>query len=111
MSIFKEYEKKALRLLTAGVLSSERLEALLIEGKFVGYDYTGSGYFLTVRHAGLPEERVVCDRPLLTGRADGVGCGFVVFIERGELTIECHSWGEIAVPEGFRERDVLVAAT
>lgn len=111
MSVFREYERKVLHLLAAGALSPGQLEALVEEGEFVGYDYTGSGYFLTVRHASLPGERVVCDRPLLTGRADGVTCGFVIFIEGGELTLECHTWGAVEVPEGFRERDVQVAAT
>jgi hypothetical protein len=111
MSMFREYEGKVLRLLVAGVLSPEQLEAVVREGELVSYDYTVSGYFLTVRHASLPEERVVCDRPLLTGSADGVICGFVIFIENGEITIECHSWGDVDVPEGFRDKEVLVATT
>ena len=110
MSVFKTYETKVIYLLAARALSPRQLEALVSEGGFVGYEYTGSGYFLSVRHASLPGERIVCDRPLLMGKADGIDCGFVIFIEDGRLTIECHSWGEIEVPEDYRERDVQVAA-
>jgi hypothetical protein len=110
MSILREYEKTVVHLLASGVLSPQRLEAVILEGKLVEYDYTGSGYFLTIKHDDLPIERIVCDTPKLTGSADGIVSGFVVFIEDGELTIECHSWGEVVVPEWFRDRDVQVAA-
>jgi hypothetical protein len=53
---------------------------------------------------------MMCDRPLVMGKADGIVCGFVIFIEDGRLTIECHSWGELEVPEDYRDRDVQVAA-
>jgi hypothetical protein len=111
MDMFKEYEREVLRLLAAGVLTPEQIEVLASEGEFVGYDYTGGGYFLSVRHDSLPAERVVCNAPPVTGSADGVICGFVIFIENGELTLECHAWGEANIPEGFREGDVQIAAT
>jgi hypothetical protein len=111
MGMFKEYERKVLCLLVSGVLSPEQIEAVASEGEFVSYDYTGSGYFLTARHGDLPAERVVCNEPLVTGRADGVACGFVIFIEHGQLTIECHPWGDAGIPEGFRESDVQITAT
>jgi hypothetical protein len=110
MSILREYEKTVVRLLASGVLSPPRLDAVIREGKLVEYDYTGCGYFLTIKHDDLPVERIVCDTPKLAGSADGIISGFVVFIEDGELTIECHSWGEVDVPEWFRARDVQVAA-
>ena len=110
MSILREYEKTVVHLLASGVLSPQQLDAVIREGKLVEYDYTGCGYFLTIKHAGLPLERIVCDTPKLTGSVDGIISGFVVFIEDGELTIECHSWGDVDVPEWFRDRDVQVAA-
>jgi hypothetical protein len=39
-----------------------------------------------------------------------VTCGFIIFIENGRLTIECHPWGDPDVPEDFRDKDVQVAA-
>ncbi len=110
MSVFKDYETKVIYLLASSALSPRQLEALVSEGEFVGYEYTGSGYYLSARHPSLPGERIVCDRPLLMGKADGIDCGFVIFIEDGRLTIECHSWGELEVPEDYRDRDVQVAA-
>jgi hypothetical protein len=110
MSILREYEKTVVHLLASGVLSPQQLDAVIREGKLVEYDYTGCGYFLTIKHDDLPIERIVCDTPKLTGSADGIISGFVVFIEDGELTIECHSWGDVDIPEWFRDRDVQVAA-
>ena len=105
-----DYEETFVRWLVTGVLSSQQVDAVIREGEFVKYDYTGCGYFLTVRHPFLPVARVVCDTPKLSGSADGIVAGFVIFIENCELTIECHSWGDVDVPEWFRSRDVQVAA-
>jgi hypothetical protein len=105
MSVLRDYEREVLYTLATDVLSPRQLAAVADEGELVGYEYTGCGYFLTVRHASLPRERIVCDSPVLSGSAGGVNCGFVVFIEGGELTIECHPWGE-GVPEDFRDREV-----
>ncbi len=55
---------------------------------------------------GIPEQRIVCDQPLLTGKLGDVYCGFVVFLEAGELTLECHVWGDDPMPEDFREHQV-----
>ncbi len=111
MNTFKEYEKKVLYLLASGVLSPEQIESLTSEGEFISYEYTGSGYFFSLKHPCLPKARVVCSEPLVMGYADGVDCGFVVFIENGELTIECHTWGSIDFPEGFRNKDVQIKVT
>lgn len=109
MGVLKSYERGVLYTLASDVLSPRQLSAVADEAELVGYEYTGRGYFLTVRHACLPRERTVCNSPVLSGSAGGVDCGFVIFIEDGELTIECHPWGE-DVPEDFREREVKLAA-
>ena len=51
---------------------------------------------------------MVCSKPTLMGEAEGIECGFVVFIGNRELTIECHSWGELNVPDDFRNKNVQV---
>jgi len=43
------------------------------------------------------------------GVTDGIEFGFVVFLEHGELTLECHTWGAIDVPSDFRERNVILS--
>ena len=108
MSVLKEYEQEVLNLLAPSALSPKQIEAVVHEGKFVSYDYSGCGYFLTLSHPNLPMERKVCDKPIVIGHAEGVDCGFIIFIQDGELTIECHSWGKIDVPDGFREMNVRV---
>lgn len=106
MLTLKKYETEVLHLLVSQVLPTGQLETVIREGEHVSYEYTGSGYFLTLKHPSLPKARSVCSRPTVMGHADGIDCGFVVFIENGELVLECHTWGAIDVPEGFREKNV-----
>jgi hypothetical protein len=109
MTVLRDYEQEVVRLLTQRVLSPHEIDSVIREGELVEYDYTGCGYFLTIRHPTLPVKRVVCDEPKLAGTADGIDSGFVIFIQNGQLTLECHSWGDIDVPEWFRDREVQVA--
>ncbi len=107
--MLKEYEIKVIRLFLRDILSPEQIEEVSQNCKFGDFEYTGSGYFLSVKHPILSKERIVCSRPILVGKTeDGIVCGFVLYIEKGQLTIECHSWGEINVPGDFRERDVQI---
>lgn len=105
--MLKEYEKKVLKALTSGVLSASQISKVISDGELIYYEYTGSGYFIKITHQDLPSGRVVCDSPIL-GEADGIICGFIVFIEDGSLLFECHSMGEPEVPEDFRARDVKI---
>jgi hypothetical protein len=109
MSAFKDFERAVVKMLVGRNMSESQLESLLDSGSVVSYEHTGVGYFLTVRHPTVPSERVVCHRPPVIGKADDVECGFVVFLEGGELTLECYSWTATEVPEDFRERRVDVA--
>jgi hypothetical protein len=108
MSVLRDFEVRVLRLLVSGLLSAEQLAALISEGELERYDYSGVGYFLTLRHQSLPVEGIACHVPVVSGSADGVTCGFIAFIEGGRLTIECHTWEEAGIPEDFRDRDVQV---
>jgi len=108
MSILKDFERHVLDLLAPSALSVEQIEKVGREGRLVKYEYSGCGYFVTVAHEILPQERRVCSEPALMGHANGIDCGFLLFIENGELMLECHTWGEIDVPEDFRDQDVRV---
>jgi len=110
MGEFRVFESHVLRLLVAPKLGAETVEAIEREAELVSYDYSGAGYFLTVKHPSLPSERIVCDKPKVVGHSGNIQSGFVVFIENGELSLECHTWGEIDVPENFREQRVIVEA-
>lgn len=111
MAHFREFEKQVLRLLVAPEVGMKIVESVEREAEFVSYDYSGSGYFLTVRHSDLPGRRIVCSEPQVVGRVGNIQGGFVAFIENGELMLECHTWGEVDVPANFRELSVVVTAT
>ena len=94
MLAFRPFEMKVLRL-----LASAEVER---------FDYTGSGYFLTVRNQRLPVERSTLSEPAVVGIARDVQAGFVAFIGDHELTLECHTWGSVDVPPDFRDQPVDV---
>ena len=98
-----------MRLLASSQLPPDVLEAVIAGASFVSLEETGSGYFLTVKHSALPLARVVCSKALVHGRAGDLACGFVLFLEDGLLTLECHSWRNESIPAGFRERDVQIS--
>jgi hypothetical protein len=109
--IFKDFEIKVLQILITNKLSTQKLNEIIQTAEFVSYEYTGSGYFLTVRHSNLLVERQVFSDPIVIGEVNKISCGFVVFLENKEMTLECHSWGEIDVPEDFRNKKVEIKIT
>ena len=74
----------------------------------MSYDYSGAGYFLTVAHPSVPTKRTVCSEPMVTGLVNETLCGFVVFLEAGELTFECYTF-DGTVPEDVRNLNVKIA--
>jgi hypothetical protein len=104
----KSYEMQVIRILTSGTLPPEQSETIIREGRIDNYEFTGCGYFLYLSHPSLPQARAVCDTPLLTGHSDKEDCGFVIFIEKGQLVLECHTWGEIDLSDSFREKDIKI---
>jgi len=104
------YERQAIAALVGGHLPLDVVTSVLADGELVSLEHTGAGYYLTVSHPSLPTERVVCNEPLLIGRVGELECGFVVFLENGELTLECHSWSEAGLPTDLRSRDVVIEA-
>lgn len=110
MRQFRPFEEDALRLLAGPVLGPTSLEAILAEADLVSYEYSGAGYFVTVRHSVLPANRIVISEPLVVGRAGDIQGGYLVFIEDGELMLECYSASSTEVPEGFRDLEVYVSA-
>jgi hypothetical protein len=110
MHAVRDYEKKVIAILTRGVLTPAELTTVL-NAEPVAYDYTGVGYFLTLRHESLPKQRIVCDKPIVIGKSEGTETGFIVFLENHELTLECHAWSDNQVPEAYRDQDVAIVAT
>lgn len=111
MTILRPHEVEVVKLLASGRLPRQVLAEVIAGAEFVGLEETGCGYFLALKHCALPAERVVCSTPLVHGRAGDLTCGFILFLENGQLTLECHSWGDESIPLGFRQFDIDVSIT
>lgn len=109
MPAFREFEMKAIRLMASGALSEEQLNAVQAADTPCRYTYTGSGYYLAISHASLPVEPKTLSDPPVVGNVGEVQAGFVVFLGDQELTLECHTWGAVDVPENFRDQNVLIS--
>jgi hypothetical protein len=111
MGHFKAFEEEALRVLALAELGAPAVEDVLANAELVNYEYSGVGYFLTVRHPCLPRTRAVLSKPTVLGQLGAVEGGFLVFIENGELMLECYTAGAVEIPENFREQHVVINAT
>lgn len=109
MSAFRDFELQAIRLMAEGVLSDGQLQVVREAESASSYEYTGCGYFLTVAHSSLPSEPRTLSDPAVVGNSGDVQAGFVVFLGNHELTLECHTWGEVDVPENFRDHEVAIS--
>jgi hypothetical protein len=109
MTAFRSFELEAIRLMASDVLSASQLRSLENDAALDTYEYTGSGYFLTVRHSSLPVEEQTLSDPPVVGNVGDIQAGFVVFLGGRRLTLECHTWGPVDVPSDFRERAVVVS--
>lgn len=88
----------------------EALQAIERDATMVSFKHTGCGYFLTVTHPDIPEHRIVCNEPMVTGKVGGTRCGFIAFLERRELVLECYTFGNDKLPENVRELEVNILA-
>jgi hypothetical protein len=111
MGHFKAFEIEVLRLLTAPALGTTAVEDIVLNAELVSYDYSGIGYFLTVKHPVVPIARTVFSTPTIIGSSGMTQCGFLVFVESGELMLECYIAGAVEISENFREQHIAVCAT
>lgn len=107
--MLKSFEIEVLRELVSAKLGTDLVESVIRKSIQSNYEHTGCGYFLTLSHPELPANRVTCHLPIVEARTDRFSCGFVVFVEHGELTLECHSWDGGNVPGNFRDMNVRVS--
>jgi hypothetical protein len=80
VSVFRRFEAQILRVLVMPELGEPAVSSIERDAVFVNYEYSGCGYFLTVRHPDLPLERIVCDKPVVLGLAHGIRSGFIIFM-------------------------------
>ena len=97
----KSFEKDIIRILCSSTLDSNLIEEVFKYGE-VKIDFSGYGYFIEISYNSLPYERIVCNEPFIESSFDGKEVGFLVFIEKHSLTLECHTYGEEFKPQ---ERD------
>ena len=107
MLAIKEFEREVIEILVKDVLPSSVLASVIEEPEHVDYEYSGAGYFLTVKHAALPHKRIVCCEPDVRGVVEGMESGFIVFLENNELTLECHPWDD-NLPEDYRDKEMSI---
>lgn len=110
MSVFADFERAVLAALLEPHMAPAAVRNVLDAAEGVSCEHTQTGYFLTVRHPALPIERLVCNKPLLVGTCEDVECGFVAFVQDGELTLECHSWTGDVIPKDLRHRPLRIDA-
>ena len=113
MSVFTDYEREVIRLLLGRRWPTSAIDALLEEAVLVSIEHTGCGYFLTASHPSVASERIVYDEPAVQGSLTGVHCGFVLFLENGELCLECFGFPTETnlsgdVPRDVREQPVRI---
>ncbi len=111
LELFREFEKQVLRILVMPRLGAEAEKSIEDEAALVSYEHSGCGYFLTVRHHNVPKNRVVCDTPIVVGRVANTDCGFIAFMENGELMLECYCFGNQSLPKDIRYLNVVASTT
>ena len=105
------YEREVINLLCSDIVSSVLLQEVINFPESIECEFTGEGYYLDLVHKGLPNERVVCDKPNIIGRCQDQEIGFIVFIENGVLCLECYNYSNKIVPESLRYGTVEITTT
>ena len=108
--LFRPFEQQVLSILLGPSFGAELVRQVTEDCELVSLEYSGAGYFLTVKHADLPLERSVYNRPIVTGELnDGSQATFLAFVEEGTLTLECATLESTSLTDGFRDRDVRIS--
>jgi hypothetical protein len=109
MNALRPFEVQAIRIMAEGFLTEDQLGSVFSAQSLSSYEYTGSGYFLSVMHPSLPQADQTLSEPAVIGNAGEIQAGFVVFLGEGKLILECHTWGAVDVPADFRDLNVVVS--
>lgn len=106
----RDFEREALTTLLAGVFRDDVIRRIIDEGDFVSCDFSGAGYFVTLRHDLAPKNHRICGEATVNGRADGYLAGFLAILMDGEVTLECYSLEADSFPDDFRDRVVRLSS-
>ena len=104
----KEFERKII----AELLEKSELKNIALSGAVDNevVEFSGAGYFLTIKDPVLPKHRIVLDSPDIRGRLGGIEVGYLVFVENSELMLECYSYDQEILPK-HRDQEFLRDAT
>lgn len=103
----KKFEYEVLKILLG---FSEIITLFKDESKDYGaiYEFTGVGYFITIKDPLLPASRTVYDEPIIIGKTKDVeDVSFVLFVENNELVFECFSYVG-TIPSDIRNRNIVL---
>ena len=104
----KPHEIEIIDILASDVISSDTMNNIKTNPTVKDCHSTGHGYFIIIANPNLPAERIVCDKPIITGECNGVLSTFLIFIEEHELTIECAGIGDVEPPKDYRDWNINV---
>ena len=62
-------------------------------------EFSGAGYFLTIKDYRLPKHRIILDAPDIRGKLGGIEVGYLAFVENSELKLECFSYDQELQPK------------
>lgn len=103
----KEFEKKIiLELLSEANLMKIKLPANESE---IQIEHTGAGYYIGFQNHSIPKQRIVLDKPIISGYLGDVHVGFVAFIENSQFLLECYAFHE-RMPEDCRDNKFIPSA-
>ena len=104
----RDYEKEIILELLSG---SGQLDIELPESEEdIEIEFTGAGYYLEFKNESIPKERIVLDKPNISGQLGGIKVGFIAFIENSVFTLECYTFDEGISPD-CREHELIQSAT
>jgi hypothetical protein len=103
------FEIEVLKLMLAEKYSIEELNKIISTYEVSNFEYTGAGYFLELKCNNLDLERETIHAPLVMGKRKDLDVGFLLFVEKDAITIECHSWGDKNPPADIRELQLEIS--
>ena len=104
----KEFERKII----GELLEMSDLKNIVLTGLTDNevVEFSGAGYFLTIKDPMLPKHRIVLNRPDIRGNLGGIDVGYLAFVENSVLMLECYSYDKEILPK-HRDQEFVRDAT
>lgn len=102
------FEVEVLKLMLAHRFSQEGINNIISTCEVSNYEFTGAGYFLELKCEKFEFEPETIHEPIVMGKGKDFDVGFLLFIEKDTITIECHSWSDENPPACIRELELEI---